>query len=454
MKLTRTTRSRFLRLLVIETNIEKRTFSQAALVEFTSAFSKRHDFAIDPLGFIQSFVDQGILHFGAEGNVRFSLPFIESYLLASELHRQPDLAKRYFDFNQSDFDMGAFDLYAEIGASKEIVDTYVTHLDRHIEELAIDPNGRHVLLDDSVHPVMLDNPKRMEGLQKRLRKAVDDVQNNKGDRKAKQRIIDVAERVKETAARQTKNEDDSQEEASGVAISRQLDNNARIWIIGVILLGCGAEDLVAEVKQDLSKKLVQLGSAIAHHWTELRLTIDFVQMKAELQKEENLKQFADMNGGEVEDIAELRTLVGMLVDVMQYTLLSEPFRRVTEHLCEHARQKVLATSVEKVEFKDPIEQILHSAWLTDIESKRGKDALYKAIRALPNAQFLRVNLATHFLTRVHWSHWRKEDRLVLLDAAEEAIKPLAIQFDKGGLKRAIEQAGEETIGKQRREDDA
>ena len=136
---------------------------------------------------------------------------------------------------------------------------------------------------------------------------------------------------------------------------------------------------------------------------------------------------------------------------MEFAILAEPFRRVADFLCENARQRVLATSVERACFENPMEQVLHSVWLTDIESKRGKNALYAAILYLPDAKFLRTNLATHFIARVHWNHWRKEDRLALLEAAEEAIKPLAMKFDKGELRRAIEKTAEEEAARQKQE---
>ncbi|MDR6289068.1 nucleoside phosphorylase [Inquilinus ginsengisoli] len=451
--LSRTTRSRFLRKLVIETNVEKRNFSQADLIGFTKEFSELFDFAINPMKFIQSFVDQGILHFDASDNARFSLPFIESYLLASELSQKPEIAISYFDFSSQDFDYATFDLYSEIGASDEVVGRYLAHLQKSIDKVLIPEGQKHILLADRIHPPMLDNPSRMQALQRRLHKAIDDVQNNRGDTKEKQKVIDVAEHVKEVATKQVqadfKKSDDVE---SKLDISDILDEVAQSWTIGVVLLGCGAEHLTADVKQDLSKKLVILGSSIIHHWTEIRVSVDFKELKERLLDEENIKKMGIMVGGKGENINDIRRLIGLVSDVMHYNLLSEPFRRVTDYLCENARHRVLATSVEKAKFDNPMEQILHSAWLTDIESRRGKKALYEAIRRLPASRFLRMNLATHFLTRVHWNHWRKEDRLILLDAAEQAIKPLSAKIDKGELKRAIEKTPTQTSPSQRIED--
>ncbi|HLG90148.1 MAG TPA: hypothetical protein VKZ79_23480, partial [Alphaproteobacteria bacterium] len=118
----------------------------------------------------------------------------------------------------------------------------------------------------------------------------------------------------------------------------------------------------------------------------------------------------------------------------------EPSRRVRGYLCEQARHKVLATSVEKSRVEGEIEGMIYSAWLADIDPKRGEAALRAAIKRLPAALFLRISLASHFLTRVYWSHWKKEDRLLLLDAAEETIRPGQFRLDKGKIKRTIENA--------------
>jgi|SRR5215217_5079180 hypothetical protein len=93
-----------------------------------------------------------------------------------------------------------------------------------------------------------------------------------------------------------------------------------------------------------------------------------------------------------------------------------------------------------------MESLVHGAWLADIEVGRGAGALNGAIRGLPATPFLRTALANHFLARVYWSHWKKEDRLALLDAAEEALRPFDVTLNKAELKRLIEQSA-------RKEDD-
>ena len=94
--LSRTTRSRFLRQLVLELNVNKKNFNEAALVEYTAEFASHYDFDIKPITFIEEFTKSGILFFDGD-RVRVAIPFIESFLLAQELASKPDIAVQYFD---------------------------------------------------------------------------------------------------------------------------------------------------------------------------------------------------------------------------------------------------------------------------------------------------------------------------------------------------------------------
>ena len=64
--------------------------------------------------------------------------------------------------------------------------------------------------------------------------------------------------------------------------------------------------------------------------------------------------------------------------------------------------------------------------------------LVNSIKKLPGSVFLRSSLAAHFAERIYWNHWRKEDRLTLLNAAEECLRGVGVNLHKGELKRYIE----------------
>ncbi len=92
VQLNRTTRTTFLRKLTVKLNVEKASFTQSELIDYTRNFADIYDFDIDPLLFVNDFVAKGILTF-ANDRVRFALPFIEKYLLATALSKENELAK-------------------------------------------------------------------------------------------------------------------------------------------------------------------------------------------------------------------------------------------------------------------------------------------------------------------------------------------------------------------------
>ena len=56
---------------------------------------------------------------------------------------------------------------------------------------------------------------------------------------------------------------------------------------------------------------------------------------------------------------------------------------------------------------------------------------------MPRATFLRMTMVSHYMTRMYWAHGKAEDKLALLDAADDMLKPLEIDLDKSKLKRLI-----------------
>lgn len=444
VSLSRSTRARFLRKLVIETNVEKRSFEQADLLAWTKEFADLHDFDIDPLAFINGFIDQGIMHFEG-GKVQISLPFVESYLLASELHQSPDLAARYFDVNSDDFDTTTFDLYAEIGASSELVTRIAAALESSRKVLLEKNAGKHILLTDSISPPNLHKPERADALRKRLQKAADAVRTGKDESQEKQKMLDLSEKVREVSGRYQKSaaaEHEGEMDAEFVP----LNNSIRHWAIATLLLGSGAEHLDATTKRSLSTSIVNSSALIIDEWSRQQQKIDFSAIKQEIITDEAL---ADFPGDE--DLEEKRRFVNGILDILEYTALADPLRRVLGFLCEQARHRVLAPSVEKASANGVVERVIHGTWLADIDTARGRETLRQAIIDLPPANFFRVILASHYLSRVYWNHWHKEDRLHLLNTAEEVIKPLEMKINKSELKRMIEAESEKTALEKKRE---
>jgi hypothetical protein len=248
--LSRTTRSRFLRRLAVEINVEKRVFSQEEIVAFTKRFSEEFDFGIDPLAFVYSFVDAGILYF-RHGTLEFALPFIESYVLASE-HSNEALAGRYFALDQ-DFDLTTFDLYAEIGASDAVVCRVIEDLEKSVQDYGFQVGEKHILLTD-VRPALMRQPAQFENIQNRLRSAAEDIEYGRGDTAKKQQLLDIADRVSEEVADRANQNDTEEKTAESERVGRVVLN----WLVATMLLGAGAEHLLAELKQMLATLLIQV----------------------------------------------------------------------------------------------------------------------------------------------------------------------------------------------------
>ncbi len=433
--LSRTTRSRFLKRLTVAINLEKQSFNQEELVAFTNSFSKEFDFEIDPISFLQSFSDKGLIHF-QEDTVKISLPFIESYLLASELSDDEPRALNYFRIEEQHFDLGTFDLYAEIGASKKLVENTIKALRSCVAELQATGNQTHILLTGEVQPTMLAKQDRLRTLTKQLYKAIEDVRSNSGNKEEKQRLLDLADQVRESTAIQTEQIKD-REPNDGQADQERIEFSVHVWAIGAVLLGSGAEHLDAETKRELSSLLVQLAALFVDQWTRIHTSVDFSEVKQELTSDDAIDSFIKKVGID-EDVEKTRKFVGTMVEALEMTVLAEPIRKTIHFLSEQARHKVLAKSISEAKIDGELERVICAAWLTDLDSKRGRKELSKAIAELPRAPFLRVALTTHFLTRVYWSHWQSENRLALLDAAEQLMRPLNVHIDKSGLKRLIE----------------
>jgi nucleoside phosphorylase len=435
--LSRTTRARFLRMLAHEIRVEKRTVNKERLVGIAADFAKERDFEVDPTAFVASFVDSGILHFSDE-RVLFSLPFVESYLLAVELAENPQQAERYFDVDADDFDLGTFDLYCEINPAQQVVDKVLQGLERGRRSMELPTDTPHILLTDAVRPAMLGRNDRLKAIEERFNRLTNDVKSGKGDVKAKQRMLDMADQVREAASDRSglKEEEGEEENAED---TRVFHDATRYWAIGAKLLGAGAEHLKADTKQQICTAVVEMAATLSHAWTEAYSKVDFEELRKDFTSDENVRS---INAGASEqiDLEETRRQIGSLVDLLEFSLLAAPLRRLLDYLCEAARLRVLAVSVEKAEPKGAVQAMVHAAWLADIEGRRGHKRLNEAIKDLPPSPFLRVVIATHLMTRVYWNQSDKEDRLKLLDAAELALSPF-ITIRKGEIIRYIEGKG-------------
>jgi hypothetical protein len=115
-----------------------------------------------------------------------------------------------------------------------------------------------------------------------------------------------------------------------------------------------------------------------------------------------------------------------------------PMIGVLGHLCEEARDKVLAESILNIRADSALNELIRNLWLSDINPKSGRAGLLGSIKSLPRSIFLRTAVTSHIMTRVYWRHWEKGDRLILLNAADESLKGVGIPYKTSELQRRIE----------------
>jgi hypothetical protein len=185
------------------------------------------------------------------------------------------------------------------------------------------------------------------------------------------------------------------------------------------------------------KQIVQLTSVLLDELYRTFPKVEFDKFKKEVQSDENLREAFDIPGDQEIPI-DLKEFVAAIVDAYEFSVLGSPLRSMFGELGNVAGQAVLRRSVASVSFEAPIEELIAQVWAAEIDATKSKAALLSAIRKIPVAPFLRVSLSTHFMTRVFWNHWDRSNRLALLDAAEECMRPVYGAIDKGRVRRMID----------------
>ena len=434
--LSRKTRESFLSELAFSMKVEGRTYTEAQLTEYAEAVANKFDYSISPARFVATFIERHILHI-ENGLVQFTLPFMEAFLLARRLVEEAQQAMRYFVISSTNFDYRTFALHAGLGPSAAIVDALQEKLDAAIQRMSTEPDQGLILLDQSITVALLDHQDRIQSVQQQIQKAEDDVRNDRDQSKEKQKLLDASDRVREdlvARASATKSRGDSVE-IRLPGVPKEVEST---WAVAVSLLGSGAERLEANVKRRLVQKVVKLTGLIIDRWTRANLETAFSEIKRDLMGKEELIATISKSDS-AQHTEEARRLLATLIDLVAYVHVLQPFTGAMTYLCEEARNIVLAESIANspVE-KGGIDELLQDIWLADINVPRGKARLINTIKQTPKSRFLRHIISIHIMARVFWNHWRKEDRLSLLNIADASLKGIGLRKKTGALQRLIE----------------
>lgn len=424
VRMSRTYRANFLRQFVVNVNVEKRNYTQAELVACAQQLSDEYDYGLNALSFIASFEEQGILHFES-GYARITLPFVESYLLADELAKNPDLAARYFDVMSDDIDLLTLDLYAEIGPDPALVARVAESLEAALAAVQTSFD-EHILLSNKIFPAFIKNQAQLVSIQNQLRTAKDALDSNASQRDEKAKLLDLFEKVNEDIAGDDGDDDDIAEEV------RHLSDLMRQWYVACVVLGSGAESIKGEERQRLASLLIAGGDCLLHAMTAVHASFDYEEVKRRIYDD---AEFRARVG--IEDEDEYRRLIGVLVDLFEYSELNRPMHWVLSSLLDEARQRIIGNSVGKANAETKIGRTIKGMWLTEIDEAEGKPILKAAIADLPHSFFLRMALTNLMVIRVKWQLSDKAARYTMLDMAESLMKPMNPHFDKGEFHRLI-----------------
>lgn len=441
--LSRTTRSKFLRQLVVELNVRKRTFNEAELVEYTAEFAAHYDFDIKPITFIEEFTKSGILFFD-EDRVRVAIPFIESFLLAQELASKPEIAIEYFDLTDYNFDLATFDLYCEIQPCERVVSAVAELLNSNIADNKCE---QHILLSDRIDPSTLIAVDKLGALQNQIEKAARDIVDGKNTTAEKQRLMDITERVSERASQssvsafETDGESESSMDSSSdreafEATINRLSDLSFGTMVGTLLVGYGAEHLDAGTKRQLIVSVAKSAAKLIDQWTEFNNNIDFGSMKRDLTSEEFIDEMMVKYPSDTKR-EKLKSTISDYVDMMKFLCVSDPFRKVMGSLGDHAKNPVLGKSLAAAQIDEQFSELIRVIWLSDLGLGYGEDLLNEKTKALPNTSLLRICISEYLLKQVYWTHARKDHRLKLLDIAENVLKKVSLTIDSSQIKRAI-----------------
>ena len=289
-----------------------------------------------------------------------------------------------------------------------------------------------VLADPKISLAFMDRRDRLQSMQNRIRQAEEDVQNDRNQAKEKQKLLDTSDRVRESMVSHT-----SAARTTGGGIPNVGIETETVWAAAVNLLGSGAERLEANVKRVLIRKVVKISLLIIERWTQAHLAVDFINIKRDvLSNEEIISNIAKSDS--TLSIESAKSILESIVDLMELVFAMQPFLGTVSYLCEEARDIVLAESIINTPVQGDMEELLRNLWLSDIDVQKGKKGLNTSIKRAPKSKLLRSVITAQLMARVYWKHWRKEDRLSLLNAADLSLKGVGQRYKTGELQRLVE----------------
>lgn len=425
LSLSRTTRERFLKRLVVAM-IDSEEMDNSRLAAIAISFLDEYKFDVPQAEFLEPFFRAGLLyHVG--GIVRFTHPYLESYLLAQALRDDPGLARRYFD-PSSQFNLYAFDLYCEMGPDESVIIRIREEASKSLGEAHREYPKGHVFLERKTGLASISTPKQIASLRlgldaraKRLERDAsgDDVRGEK------QKLLDARKQARDdVSSREPRRSDNLPAEIRNEF--KVLDDLSRGLALSATAVGSGSESLSGNLKVELSNLVVHLAGKFSDVWTRNRLRTDYSQVRKDLLLDENIWKYIEEHGHGDAVFQEVKRDLEIYLHGLEVNSIVEPMSRVLNIICSTAGVRVLSAVLKEVTPRDDVEAIIAATWMLEVDPQAGKDALKAAMADYDGSALLRVLLASHLIWRVYWHHNRTPGAAHFLTSASRVLSPLGL----------------------------
>lgn len=346
--LSRTTRERFLKSVVVEMARAHHVIDDARLLSLASTFLSEGLFPTPAPDFLTPFFDIGLLY-RSNGAILFTHPYLESYLLAQALRDNPEVAKTYFDPAAERFNYYAFDLYCEMGPSADVVE-HVMSYGHGVCASALEAYpGEHIYVDSEQRLTALHSPRQLMSLSGSLMAAADKLEKNQPDdevRGEKQRLLDAKHYVNsEVGSRSPAKLEEAPDE-----IKKEfeiLDALSRALALCATAVGSGSESLGGRNKVELAKLVLQTGGKFSDVWTRNRLRINFKDLRNDVLADKNIWKIVEQFGANHDQFETIKNDLQMYIHGFEINKMAEPMGRVLWQVSASAGVKVLAPVLDQ-----------------------------------------------------------------------------------------------------------
>jgi hypothetical protein len=425
--LSRTTRERFLKSLVVEMAISVKPLDETKVMKWAAAFLKEKLLPTPTIEFLNPFFEIGILYKSNEG-VYFTHPYLESYLLAEALREDPERALFYFDPWKGVFNYYAYDLYCEMGPDHRVVQKVILFGDESLSMASARYPNRHIYLDTANPMTALSGPKQLQLLTSGLMSTAERLEaegSNANIRNDKQQILDAKRYVRsEVGNRQPTR---TQEMPEDIRLEFDvLDGLSRALSLSATAVGSGSESLGGVDKIRIANQVLELGDKFSDIWTRNRLRVNFSDMRDEMLSDENIWKMVEQFGVEDTKFEAVKSDLQTFIHGFELNHVIEPMGRTLWKISALAGVRVLSPVLNEVSADTPIKDLIRSAWLIDVDPEKGRDAFKRTLADYHGAPVFRIVLANHLSWRTFWHHYKTAGARHFINSARRALRGIGL----------------------------